>query len=325
MVIGDIILRKTAALAPMAGVADRAFRELCKEYKAEYVVGEMASSKGMQYGSSKTAELMELGDFERPAAVQIFGDDPQIMARAAFMALDFYPDAIDINMGCPAPKIAGNGGGAALMKNPELAGRIIKAVVNAVPVPVTVKLRKGWDSQSVNAVELAKIAEQNGAAAITIHGRTREQMYSPPVDLEIIKAVKQAVKIPVIGNGDVNSIESAVKMYNETKCDLVMVGQGALGSPWIFEQLYQYFVNDIIFPEPDILTKMSIMCHHAKLACKYKSEGTAMCEMRKHAAWYMKGLNGAAGLRRVAGMLKTYADIEILAENAIKLNPPQPV
>ena len=217
MKIGSLELKRTAALAPMAGVADSAFRQICKEFGACYLVGEMASAKGMHYSDKKTARLLTVREQERPIAVQLFGDEPEILAEAARKALAFQPDVIDINMGCPAPKVAGNGGGSALMKNPALAARITEAVVRAVDLPVTVKFRKGWDDQSVNAVEFARAIEQSGAAAVTVHGRTRQQYYAPPVDLDIIAAVKQAVSIPVIGNGDCIDLPSVMKMYEYTK------------------------------------------------------------------------------------------------------------
>ena len=233
--IGDLTLPSTAMLAPMAGVADRAFRALARSYGAALVVSEMASAKGLCYQGEKTEELLEITAAERPMSLQLFGDDPAILAEGARIAMKFAPDLIDLNMGCPAPKIAGNGAGAALMKNPPLAAQIVRAIASAVPVPVTVKFRKGWDDSSVNAVEFAKRMEDAGASALCIHGRTREQMYAPPVDLGVIAAVKAAVSIPVIGNGDIDSPESARRMYEETGCDLVMVGRGALGAPWIFE------------------------------------------------------------------------------------------
>jgi nifR3 family TIM-barrel protein len=301
----------------MAGVADRAFREICREFGACYVVGEMASSKGMKYGSKKSAELIEITASQRPMAAQIFGDEPDTMAEAAIRAAEEKPDAIDINMGCPAPKIAGGGSGAALMRKPELAGEIIRAVASAVEIPVTVKIRKGWDDSAVNAVEIAKIAEANGAAAITVHGRTRQQMYAPPVDLDSIAAVKRAVSIPVIGNGDIADAASAVRMYEETGCDLVMIGRGALGSPWVFRQIEAYLERGEVIPDPSPEERMAVMFKQIKLACDDKGERAAMREARKHAAWYLKGWHGAAALRRQAGGLETLEDLERLIDSAV--------
>lgn len=317
MQLGVITLPKTAALAPMAGVADRAFREICISYGACYVVGEMASSKGMQYGSKKSAELLEATDGERPMAAQIFGDEPETMAAAARLAAARHPDAVDINMGCPAPKIAGGGSGCALMKDLPLAGRIVRAVSGAVELPVTVKVRKGWDDDTVNAVEAACTAEANGAAAVTVHGRTRRQMYAPPVDLEIISAVKRAVSIPVIGNGDVDGVQAAEEMYGRTGCDLVMVGRGALGAPWVFRQIEAWMLRGQRLPEPGPEEKMDTMLRQIRLACRYKGERVALREARKHAAWYLKGWKGAAALRRQAGQLNHYEDLEVLAQAAL--------
>lgn len=317
MKLGTLTLPKTAALAPMAGVADRAMREICRSFGACYVVGEMASAKGMQYGSKKSAELLEITDGQRPMAAQIFGDEPESMAEAARRAARERPDAIDINMGCPAPKIAGGGSGAALMKNLPLAGRIIRAVAEAVEIPVTVKIRKGWDDDSVNAVEAALVAEANGAAAITIHGRTRQQMYAPPVDHDVIAAVKRSVSIPVIGNGDVTGVDSALRMYEETGCDLTMIGRGALGAPWVFAAVDAYMKRGERFPEPEPDEKMAVLLRQIRLACDYKGERTALREARKHAAWYFGGWRGAAALRRRAGQLERYEDLEALCRDAL--------
>lgn len=320
MKIGTIEIKRTAALAPMAGVTDCAFRQICKEFGAAYMVGEMASAKGMHYSDRKTARLLGVTDLERPIAVQLFGDDPQILAEAAKMAFAYRPDVIDLNMGCPAPKIAGHGGGSALMKNPLLAGKITEAVVRAVDLPVTVKFRKGWDDDTVNAKEFARIMEQSGAAAVTVHGRTRQQYYAPPVDLDIIAEVKQAVSIPVIGNGDCVDIQSVIHMYEYTKCDLVMVGRGALGNPWLFEQIDRYFSDGVELAAPDLQTKLSVMLRHMKLVCETKGERNGMREARKHAAWYMKGMRGAPAFRKQAGMLCTYADAVRLAEDVLAAN-----
>lgn len=313
MKIGNVEINGKAVLAPMAGVADRAFRELCVGYGASYVVSEMISSKGVSMGDRKSKQLSFISDIERPAAVQIFGSNPEIMAESIPMVMESKPEIIDINMGCPAPKIAGNGGGASLMKNPQLAEDIVRGVVKASPVPVTVKIRMGWDFDSINAVELAKRAENAGAAAITVHGRTKSQMYAPPVNREIISEVKRAVSIPVIGNGDITDGFSAAKMLEETNCDLVMVGRGALGRPWVFSQINAYLEHGRILPEPPVTERMRVMVNHIKTICEYKGEYVGLREARKHAAWYTKGLHGAAEYRREIGSLSSIEQLEEIA------------
>ncbi|MGN0569708.1 MAG: tRNA dihydrouridine synthase DusB [Candidatus Fimenecus sp.] len=313
MKIGNVEINGKAVLAPMAGVADRAFRELCVGYGASYVVSEMISSKGVSMGDRKSKQLSFISDTERPAAVQIFGSNPEIMAESIPMVMESKPEIIDINMGCPAPKIAGNGGGASLMKNPMLAEDIVRAVVKVSPVPVTVKIRMGWDFDSINAVELAKRAENAGAAAITVHGRTKSQMYAPPVNREIIAEVKRAVSIPVIGNGDITDGFSAAKMLEETNCDLVMVGRGALGRPWVFSQINAYLEHGRILPEPPVSERMRVMVKHIKTICEYKGEYVGLREARKHASWYTKGLHGAAEYRRELGTLSSFEQLEEIA------------
>lgn len=309
--IGNVKIKKTAALAPMAGVADYAFRAVAKEYGAAYVVGEMASCKGLCYSDRKTAELLTVTDSERPMAVQLFGCEPEFAARAVKIAMAYAPDIIDINSGCPVPKVAGNGSGSALMKNPKLFGEMVTAVVKASPVPVTVKIRKGWDENSVNAVEIAKIAEECGAAAVAVHGRTKTQMYSGKADWDIIAAVKQAVKIPVIGNGDVDSAEKCDEMYKYTGCDLVMIGRGACGRPWLFREIEQYFsgepITEITFDE-----RISAMERQIKLLVRNKGEYIGMKEARMQTGWYLKGIPNAAKFRAQCGSLSTLGDLDKL-------------
>ena len=313
MKIGNIEIKGKAVLAPMAGVADRAFRELCVDYGASYVVSEMISSKGVSMGDRKSKDLAFLSEKERPAAIQIFGSDPVIMAQSVEQVMQFSPEIIDINMGCPAPKIAGNGGGASLSKNPQLAEEIVKAVVNASPVPVTVKIRMGWDENSINAVEMAQRAENAGASAITIHGRTRQQMYSPPVDRNIIAEVKKSVSIPVIGNGDIIDEQSAAIMLEETNCDLIMIGRGALGRPWVFSQINAYLEYGRVIPEPPVSERMRVMLKHIETLCEYKGDYVGMREARKHAGWYTKGLRGAAKYRQELGTIETLEQLQKIA------------
>ncbi len=320
MNIKDVEFNSIAFLAPMAGMADMAFRELCADYGAGYTVTEMVSSKGLTMGDKKSAMLLTLGEREGKAGAQIFGDNPEIMAEAAVKCLEFKPDIIDINMGCPAPKVAMNGGGASLMKNPRLAGEIVKAVSQAVDIPVTVKIRKGWDDNSVNAVELAEILEKNGAAAIAVHGRTRVQMYSGEVDCDIIRRVKEAVDIPVIGNGDITDVQSAAIMLEKTGCDAIMIGRGALGNPWIFQQINAYLNECRVIPEPSLTEKMTVMLAHIKKIIEYKGEYTGIREARHHAGYYTKGLRGGAKFRAEMGSLESFEQLEEITYRIIKEN-----
>ncbi len=308
--IGSVKLPSKVLLAPMAGVTDRAYRELCMSMGAGFCVSEMVSSKALSFGSKKSEELMDISSQERPCGIQIFGDDPSCMAEAAEAAMRHNPDIIDINMGCPAPKISGNGSGSALMKDPELCGRITEAVVKAVSVPVTVKIRKGWDDDMINAPEVAKICEQAGASAITVHGRTRKQFYKPPVDYDIIRQVKQSVSIPVIANGDVDSAKKAKQVLDYTGCDFVMIGRASLGNPWIFTQINAYLDNPgAVLYFPTIEEKLNTMVAQVAKMVEYKGEYIALRQARKLASGYFKGIRGAASLRNDAGKIETLDDL----------------
>lgn len=318
--IGGVPLKSHAVLAPMAGVSDRAYRELCVRFGAAYCVSEMVSSKALSFNSKKSEELMEISDLERPCGIQIFGDDPKCMADAAKHALENKPDIIDINMGCPAPKISSNGSGSALMKNPRLCGEIVKAVTAVTDIPVTVKIRKGWDDDSVNAVEVAKICESAGAAAITVHGRTRQQYYKPPVDYDIIRAVRESVSVPVIANGDIDSAERAKEVMDITGCDLVMIGRATLGNPWIFSQINAYLENpNVKIHTPDLEERLGVMIEHIGKMVEYKGEHMAMLQARKLVVGYFKGMKGAVALRNEAGKIKTLDDLYELRQKALSL------
>lgn len=319
MKIGDLEIKGYCALAPMAGVADRAMREICVEMGAAFTVGELTSAKGVALGDKKSLSLLGSEKNGAPFASQIFGSDPKIMADAAVSAQELGPDFIDINMGCPAPKVAASGGGSALMKNEQLAGEIVAAVVAAVDVPVTVKMRTGIDDEHINAPSLAKICESAGAKAITVHGRTRAQMYAPPVNLEVIKQVKNAVSIPVIANGDITDALSAGQMASFTGCDFLMVGRAARGNPFIFSQINAFFEGRE-YDLPPLYERLAVFKRQVELMVKYKGEHIAFLEARKHLAWYLSGINSAANLRRMCGSISGFADINLICQKALELN-----
>lgn len=319
MKIGDLKIKGYAALAPMAGVADRAMREICVHYGAGFTVGELTSAKGIVQGDKKSERLLECFGSTAMCASQIFGSDPYIMAEAARKAESFNPDFIDINMGCPAPKVAGHGGGSALMKDIPLAAKIVEETVKAVKVPVTVKIRSGWDEKSLNAPELARACEAAGAAAITVHGRTRKQMYAPPVDYGIIYKVKNSVCIPVIGNGDVIDAKSAKYMYDNTGCDYIMVGRGAQGNPFIFDEINAFF-DGRKYTKPSLEERFNTCIRQIELMQKYKDAHIAVLESRKHTAWYLSGINGAAALRRLCGEISSVDDVKRIFEKALEQN-----
>ena len=318
--IGNVALRSRVLLAPMAGISDRAYRELCVSFGAAMCVSEMVSSKALSFKDKKSEELMMISDDERPCGIQIFGDEPSTMADAALSAMKHEPDIIDINMGCPAPKISGSGSGCALMKTPKLCGEITEAVVKVSPVPVTVKLRKGWDDENINALEVAKLCEEAGAAAVTIHGRTRRQFYRPPVDYDIIKQLKQELKIPVIANGDIDSAQKAKQVLDYTKADFVMVGRASMGNPWIFSQINSY-LQDPQKPlyYPTLEEKLTVMCSHIEKMVEYKGEYIALRQARKLVMGYFKGIRGAAALRNEAGKIETLDDLYALKQKALKI------
>lgn len=320
MRLGKLSFDRPAFLAPMAGVTDLPFRLLCRMEGCDLTYTEMVSAKGLLYGGLNTKRLLELGDAERPVGVQLFGREPEVLASMAGKLADAHGDAlalIDLNMGCPAPKITGNGEGSALMLEPLLAGRIIAAVRRAVePLPVTVKFRKGWDDAHVNAVAFARIAEENGAAAVAVHGRTRAEGYSGKADWAIIAAVKQAIAIPVLGNGDVFSGTDALRMYEETGCDGVLVARGAEGNPWIFSEIRAALAGEAYAP-PSPEARAAMAAAHAKLQQAYRGEHGVL-EMRKHLGWYLKGAPGAAKLRARANAAKSLAEIEALLEEYLR-------
>lgn len=312
MKIGNVNLANPYILAPMAGVTDLPFRLLCKEQGAGLLCMEMISAKALQYKNKNTKALLAIHPEEYPVSLQLFGSDPKIMSEMAKMIEELPFQILDINMGCPVPKVVRNGEGSALMKNPKLVHEIVSAVSKAIEKPVTVKIRKGFDDDHVNAVEIAKIIEDAGGAAVAVHGRTREQYYSGKADWEIIRKVKEAVSIPVIGNGDVTSGELAVKMRQETGCDGVMIGRGAQGNPWIFSELLEYEKTGILPERPDAKSIRETMLRHAKLLMEYKGDYIGIREMRKHVAWYTKGMKGSSKLRDEINRVESYEELEEL-------------
>ena len=298
--IGNVEIKNNIVLAPMAGVCNSAFRRIIKEMGCGLVYAEMVSDKGLVYNSKKTKDMLYVSDYERPISQQIFGSDVDTFVEAAKMVYKIMkPDIIDINMGCPVPKVAVRAqAGSALLKNPAKIREIVSAVVKAVSIPVTVKIRSGWDSNSINAVEVAKICEEAGAKAICVHGRTRSQGYSGKVDLDIIKKVKESVSIPVIGNGDINSIESAIKMFEYTGVDAIMIGRGALGNPWLIKQLVTYFDTGIILDKPSYKEIIDMCRKHLNYLLELKSEKISVLEMRSHISWYIKGLPKSTEIKK---------------------------
>lgn len=297
----------------MAGVTDKTFRTICKSFGADCLTTEMVSAKGLYYKSKKTAELMSLSDSEKPISIQIFGSDPDIMAEVVPIIESCNPTAIDINMGCPMPKIVNNGDGSALMKNPKLAGRIVKAVKNVSKLPVTVKIRKGWDS--CTAPEFAKVLEANGANMITVHARTKEELYSGKADLDTITKVKKAVKIPVIGNGDIFSVQDAENMLEITGCDGIMIGRGALGNPFIFRQIKEYLNCGKTSYSPSKEERLNTALLHAKMLCENKSEHIGILEARKHIAWYIKGIPHSNEIKNKIFTAKNFEEIKSILKN----------
>ena len=309
MKIGNVQLDNEVFLSPMAGVTDLPFRTICKEKGCGMLYTEMINAKALCYNDENTKKMTKIEDEEHPIAIQIFGSEPEYMGRAAEILNSHPNEILDINMGCPAPKVIKNGDGSALMKNPKLAEQVMKAVVEHSTKPVTLKIRKGWDDTCINAVEIAKIAEDCGISAIAIHGRTREQYYSGKADWDIIRQVKENVSIPVIGNGDVFEVEDAINMLNQTNCDAIMIGRGAKGNPWIFKRINHYMQTGEILPEPTLEEKINTAKKHLKLAVEEHGEYVAVREMRKHIAWYLKGLRNSARVRDEINKIESYEEV----------------
>jgi len=317
MKIGNIECENNLILGPMAGVTDLPFRLLCKEQGCGLLYTEMISAKAIMYHNKNTIELMRIDEKEHPVALQLFGNDPEIMADMASIVENGSCDIIDVNMGCPVPKVVNNGEGSALLKNPNLVESILNRMVKAVKKPVTVKIRIGMDENSINAVEVAKAAEQAGVSAIAVHGRTREQYYSGRANWNVIRQVKESVSIPIIGNGDIASPQDARRMLNETGCDGIMIGRAARGNPWIFSQIDHYLKTGEQLLKPTRLEIKTMILRHGKLQLKFKGELIGMKEMRKHVAWYTAGLSHSAALRNYVNQIETYEQLEELVNDKI--------
>lgn len=320
MQIGNLSITEGAALAPMAGLTDASLRALAAEYGASYTISEMVSAKALTFGDRKSRELCMHGGGTMPYGIQLFGCEPAILAAAAKLILPFHPDFIDINMGCPAPKITGGGNGSALLKNPKLAGECAAAVVKAVDIPVTVKMRIGWDDDTITGAETAKRCEDAGVAAIAVHGRTRQQMYTPPISLSHIAEVVKAVKIPVIGNGDITTAADAKAMIDETGCAMVMVGRGALGNLWLFQEIRALLHGEPAPAAPTLRERLQLLKRQVRMMCDEKGESRALREARTHATHYLKGVRGAAKFRNETSALTYYTDLEALCERVLREN-----